>query len=98
MPKWACRTWLRILSVRAEQLDQITDADALREGVQSFTKDGTLKKYWICDPWDGFFRTTWQALPKSPREAFLIFMAHAFEADPKSWWWVIHYEKTEAPR
>ena len=37
MPKWAARTWLEVVSVRAERLQDITEEDAIREGVQAVT-------------------------------------------------------------
>lgn len=40
MPKWAARTWGRIESVRAERLDAITEAGAVREG---FAADERLR-------------------------------------------------------
>ena len=32
MPKWACRTWLELTSVRAERVQAITEPDAIAEG------------------------------------------------------------------
>lgn len=34
MPKWACRTHLEIVDIRLERINDITYADALREGVR----------------------------------------------------------------
>jgi hypothetical protein len=34
MPKWAARLWLRVVGVRAERLQEITEADARAEGVK----------------------------------------------------------------
>lgn len=34
MPKWAVRTWARIVDVRVERLQDITDADAIAEGIE----------------------------------------------------------------
>lgn len=33
MPKWACRLFLRVTNVRAERLQDISNSDAVREGV-----------------------------------------------------------------
>ena len=43
MPKWAARAWGRIVSVRPERVQDITEADAMREGFNSVAA----------------FRTTW---------------------------------------
>jgi hypothetical protein len=37
MPKWVCRCRLRVLSVRPERLQEITEEDAKAEGVRYFT-------------------------------------------------------------
>jgi hypothetical protein len=35
MPNWAARSWARIVSVRVERLQEITEEDAVREGFDS---------------------------------------------------------------
>lgn len=44
MPRWACRDTYAVLSVRAERLQDITEADAIAEGVQPwpYNPDQTL--------------------------------------------------------
>lgn len=39
MPKWAARYWLAILDVRAERLQEITEEDAIAEGVEPIMRD-----------------------------------------------------------
>ncbi|TXH52329.1 MAG: ASCH domain-containing protein [Desulfurellales bacterium] len=33
MPKWACRTWLKVLKVSVERVQEITEEEAAKEGV-----------------------------------------------------------------
>jgi hypothetical protein len=54
MPRWACRTVLEITATRLERLQELSYADALREGV-SDGKPGALE----------LFRALWDSLAKS---------------------------------
>lgn len=51
MPKAACRLWLEIVDVRAERLQDISEHDAIEEGVLSYTDvTGTRYKDYLTDP------------------------------------------------
>ena len=41
MPKWASRIWLEIVSVRPERLQEITEEDCLKEGLEKRGFDGS---------------------------------------------------------
>lgn len=49
MPRWASRIDLHITAIRDEPLRAISRDDAIAEGLQGITKDGTLYKYGIPD-------------------------------------------------
>lgn len=63
MPQWAARYFIEITAVRAERLQDISDEDCLKEGIESFTKDNQLYKFGL-DGWD------WSKMPRTPREAY----------------------------
>lgn len=67
MPAWAARAWQRIISVRAERLQDITEEDAIREGITLdetiFDDNGSYldtcrKRYQIL--WDDFAEPPYQ--------------------------------------
>lgn len=45
MPKWACRTFLPVLDVRVERVQDITEADAIAEGCGNQNKFGSYRNY-----------------------------------------------------
>ncbi len=84
MPRWACRLVLEIVSVRVEKLVQISEADALAEGV-------SLARHSPEHDSDGFYR--------SYREAFhdawiKIYSARGQGWKANPWVWVIEFKRT----
>lgn len=51
LPRWACRLWLDVVSVCAERVQDITDEDAMREGIIKSKTAGGEDQY--NDPSDG---------------------------------------------
>lgn len=96
MPAWACRLEIIVKSVSLERVQAITPEDCEAEGILWFTKDGKVRKYWVCDPCDGPFKCTWQDLPRSPVEAFARSWDHVHGDGAwarNDWVWVYTFEK-----
>ncbi len=103
MPKEAARIFLKVTSVRAERLKDITDEGCLNEGIREFTKDGVVKKY---DTEPNMY--SWEKMSRTPIEAYeklwnstLKFIlkrewngwTNLVEFNP--WVWVIEFERVE---
>lgn len=70
LPAWASRIHLDVVRIRIERLHDIDEADALREGVQPWTKDGTLHKFaWADHEGDGPC-WPWVDCPRTARHAY----------------------------
>jgi hypothetical protein len=98
MPRWASRLTLEIAGVRVERVQDITEADAIAEGIRSFTKDSKILKYWACDPCEGPMKRAWQDLPRSAVEAYATLWESingpgSWAANP--WVWVIEFKRAE---
>lgn len=72
MTKDACRLWLKVTNVRVEKLNDITEEDAVREGVDNWTwknmaKPQNWKNYLepnsppLCSAYDSYF-TLWESI------------------------------------
>lgn len=96
MPKKATRIWLKVMNVRVERLQEITDEQAKREGIQydecptGFTwKQETDMHNCYTTP-IGAMQALWNSTIKKPD-----LDQHGWDANP--WVWVIEFERCEKP-
>ena len=84
MPRWASRITLEITSVRVERLQDITEADALAEGIVHQPDGGyglaDTTHYHFTDPRQSYF-SLWEAINGSG------------SVDANPWVWAIHFRK-----
>ena len=83
----ACKKHIRITGVKCERLQDISEADCLKEGIIKYTKDGTVFKYDLSERFEMF---SWQDMKRSPREAFSALIDKvsgkgAWESNPFVW-------------
>lgn len=97
MPRKACRTTLEVVSVRVERVEDISEADAIAEGVGEID----------CGECDGTGRyPDVEQCPfcfggKSSRQAFLRLFYDLNQRAPRGtnpWVWVVSFTKQGAPR
>ena len=69
IPKWASRIKLLVTGIRDEPLQNLSQEDALAEGIRTVTKDGTYKKHCVLDKGD-YSSTPWQDMSPTPIGAF----------------------------
>lgn len=73
MPRWASRITLEVTSADAERLQDITDIDAVREGVPERYLDDPTSRQMFAELWDGIYAGKglgWDANPWVWRVAF----------------------------
>jgi len=106
MPRWASRIILEIMEIRVQRVQEISDEEAISEGLKALSKDGSLVKYGIPDG-DGLPGTDDTGWPRvqwspSPREAFRllwnsIYAQKTFDFDRdwevNPWVWVISFKR-----
>jgi hypothetical protein len=88
MPKTACRLWLKITDIRIERLQDITEEDAIEEGVTRdvWIRNGISTNF---EPDSGLnyrqgFKILWDSINKK---------THSWETNP--WVWVVEFERVE---
>ncbi len=85
MPRWASRITLEIVSVRVERLQEISEADAIAEGVERLKRPGFWKAYnckeGFCATAARSYETLWNEI-NGPGSA-----------DANPWVWVVEFKK-----
>lgn len=82
-----CRTLLKNRGTRIERLHDISERDAIAEGIQPFTKDNKLWKFGV-DGWD------WDDMRVDAKTAYLSLWSKINgdeSTDSNPWVWVINY-------
>ncbi|MBS0424575.1 MAG: hypothetical protein JSR71_09190 [Proteobacteria bacterium] len=103
MPRWASRITLENVSVRVELLQDISEEDAVFEGLKALTKDdGITIKYGIPDrdgyPGNDDHGWHWRDWNTSPRLAYKRLWESINEKgswDLNPWVWVVEFKKIE---
>jgi len=91
MPKWACRIWLKVNNSKAERLLEISEKDAIAEGVICHEKDVCYHDYmnqngcYFLNAKESFY-TLWQSINGKD----------SLKADP--WVWVYTFQICEMPK
>jgi len=97
MPRWASRITLEVTEVRVQRLGDISEDDALAEGIRKVTKDGNVMKYCVYDASNDHSSTPWSEMRRSPQLAYMrlwdsINGEGASEVNP--WVWAISFKRT----
>ena len=95
MPKDAARIWLKITDVRVERLQDISEEDAISEGVDNWTyKNAATPQNWL-DYTDPFAPPLFTAYDSFCSLWYSINGEESWNANP--WVWVIEFERIEKP-
>ena len=95
MPRWACRIVLEIVSVRVERLNDISEADALAEGILADSFEYGVQRYFRNYRLTDEEASTQQALTcpiESFRSLWESINGHeSWQANP--WVWVVEFKR-----
>ncbi|PVH27031.1 hypothetical protein [Sphingobacterium corticibacter] len=95
MPKRACRLFLKVTGVRAERLHDITDGDAIAEGIIGVDRAGGYG-YGLKQEWDYNFPLHEPTAILAYKELWQsINGMDSWDANP--WVWVYEFERIEKP-
>ena len=99
MPKEACRLFLKIKNIRVERLQDITQEDAIAEGIGSWVEERMKSKpvhyqiYWT-EPGD---ESMYSSCPILSFESLWKSINGVQNWDANPWVWVIEFEKCDRP-
>lgn len=93
MPRWASRITLEVVNVRVQRLQDISNEDAIAEGVRPVTKDEKVWKYCVYDRGD-MSSVPWADMPRDPVSAFQAYLkTHGhMDWDANPWVWVVDFK------
>lgn len=92
MPRWASRIVLEITAVRVERLQDISEADALAEGIESLTGDKTIYHWDFPKPRPPYAVSGYKSARDAYKELWVeINGRESLDANP--WVWVIEFKR-----
>lgn len=95
MPRAASRILLEITGVRVERLQDISEADALAEGIESLTGDKTIYHWDFPKPMPPYAVSGYKSARDAYKELWVeINGRESLDANP--WVWVIEFKRVEA--
>lgn len=101
MPRRAARLFLDVVSVRVEQLQDITEEDAMAEGIQRFDGKRNEVRFGSCDLSERDRCRDWNHLPRSPTAAFIaLWDSLATESTrwcKNPWIWRVEFARANPP-
>lgn len=95
MPRWACRIILEITNVRVERLHDISDADAMAEGIQGFYSTGEEEpdRFGIKAEYCGFGTAGSWKFCETPVKAFQqLWYSTGVQWNANPWVWVVEFK------
>jgi hypothetical protein len=101
MPRSAARIFLDVTSVRVERLHDITDDDAMAEGIQRFSGNHGECRFGSRDLSDRDRHRSWNDLPRSPIAAFQSLWDSLATGDTRwcnnPWIWRVEFSDAATP-
>ena len=98
MPMDVCRIFLEVVNVRLERLFDISDSDAILEGIESVEHHETNKKVYRDYTYYSDKAMSVSGFLEKPSESFLSLFAsiHGIDKKPRNpWVWVIEFKKID---
>lgn len=94
MPRYACRLFLKIKEIKIERLQDVSESDAISEGIyMRITSTPPYEQKYQIPGWPNLFNTAKQAF-----KSLWISINSKDSWDNNPWVWVIEYERIEKPK
>lgn len=97
MPKAACRLFLEITNIRVERLQDISEDDAIREGIKSEIFTPNSEKCYYFYPCNDLRDDSYIDLPKTSFYSLWQSINGPESWDENPWVWVIEFKRVNKP-